>query len=182
MTENQTPDWQNMTMRELIEHAQSLFTKVDSLKEEVTYAEESARKSGHIDVRDALVRAFNSALNDESLDKETASDIYDDITNRLNKQGVSGWANPFITKWSVSVSYANEVVRVIENVVADNADEAIEIVADGLTVSNVSLTANLRYNGDNGDDSMHYDDEVTSEDTEWDLIEELTITAEPAEA
>lgn len=182
MTEEEKQDWQNLSLTGVLVRAEELTNKVNRLEAEIVSAEESSRKSGQIESREALVRGMKSLISQGgSLDDELAGYIYEEFANRLNKDMTGAWANPFAPKWTVTIRYGNETIKVIENVEADSAEDAVDAVTEDLSVRDVTMSCELEYKGD-GDENTNYSDTIECEDAEWELIDELEITAEPAEA
>jgi hypothetical protein len=181
MTEHVSPNWEELTVGRVVALAKELDSTIKVLEDKLAKAENLSRLNAHLESRQVLVNVLKGLVSKEELETELASEIYEGFANGLNKDLSDDWSNPFAPKWTVTVRYNRETIKVIENIEADSADDAVEAVRDDLEVKSVTLSCELEYSGD-GDDSCSYSDTIEADDPEWDLLDELEITAEPAEA
>jgi hypothetical protein len=181
MTEEEKQEWLNLPIHTVMVRAEALTKQIDTLESELVIAEQSARFTGHQESRQALVNSLQSQISDNELSVDVAKDIYEDFANWLNKTTTGVWVNPFQTKWTVTVKYGELILKEIKNVEAETEEEAIDSVTDDLEVRNVVISCDLRYIG-SYDEDTDYSDQVDHDEPEWDLLDELDITAERAEA
>jgi len=149
--------------------AKTLTETVEDLKRD--------REATMHNVFNAIKASLTRAINDDVLEQDEAETIFDMFATRLNYE--DKWTNPFAKKWTVKVRYNDDVVLVVRNVIADDAEDAISEVQDNLSVDDLTMTCKLSYSGDFDEDDV---EEVEHESPDWEVLDDVKITAELAEA
>lgn len=149
--------------------------EVDSLILEVRQQErESANKrstyeraSLSVDLRDKAIKYFRSLSNSGELTKEEALELYNGLAEALDWVKVDSIGGLY----TVSISYQDYAIGEVEDVEADDADEACEMVSGDLYITDPEITFTVSINGN------HFEASGTISTYDYDPTEELTFEA-----
>lgn len=109
---------------------------------------------------------FRSEVTEGNMERDYATTLYNTIAEKVGGSTVTSIGGLY----TVEVSYDNDVVMVINDIEADNEDEACDSVREGISVDDVALSFTLSYNGE-------YEQVETSYDRAWTIESELDLSA-----
>ena len=153
-----------------------LIQSVSDLRQQAQYVHASAYEDGLMKSYKVLTQSLtnNLGVEDSDDDRETAEEIMSEFLNGIGK---AHWSNPFANKkWDVEVRLNGEYLNV--TITAESEDEAIQIVRDGLEVTDKrqSWKLSFRNNEDNDYLEVEYEDDSCSFD-DSDCTDNVGITA-----
>lgn len=154
------------------------ITYVTSTESEARIANalEAGTKAGKKETMSLLTESLRNHVDSGDMEKDLAKDIWTE-TNAGDSDG-----NPFWTTFTVTVSLDGNDLFEVNEVEADDAQEACDSVAQDMSVDDITVSVTIRHgNGWGHSDSCEIDDLDSSYYTvnEDAILEALEYNAEP---
>lgn len=109
---------------------------------------------------------FRGEVTEGNMERDYATALYNTIAEKVGGSTV----NSIGGLYTVEISHDGEIVMTVNDVEADDEDEACETVSEGISVDDVTLSFVISYNGD-------YETVETSYDRAYRIQENLDLSA-----
>jgi len=145
-----------------------VFTQ-DDLNNAVLNAKTMVKSAVISDVCSDIKDVFRSEVVESNMERDYATGLYNTIAEKIGGNTIASIGGVY----SVEVSYDSTVVMVLNNIEADDEDEACDKARDGISVDDVSISFTLSYEGEYEQVETSYDRAYTIEDNlEYSATEE----------
>lgn len=109
---------------------------------------------------------FRGEVTQSNMERDYATTLYNTIAEKVGGSTVSSIGGLY----TVEITYDSDVIMVVNDIEADDEDEACDTVRDGVSVDDVALSFTISYNGD-------YEQVETSYDRAYRIETELDFSA-----
>lgn len=109
---------------------------------------------------------FRSEVVESNMERDYATGLYNTIASKVGGATV----NSIGGLYTVEIFYDSNLIMTVEDIEADDEDEACDTVRDGISIDDVVLSFTISHNGD-------YEQVETSYDRAYRIESELEISA-----
>lgn len=145
-----------------------VFTQ-DDLNNAVLNTKTMVKSAVILDVCSDIKDVFRSEVSESNMERDYATGLYNTIAEKIGGNTIESIGGVY----SVEVTYDSTVVMVLNNIEADDEDEACDKARDGIEVDDVSISFTLCYEGEYEQVETSYDRAYTIQDNlEYSATEE----------
>lgn len=142
-----------------------VFTQ-DDLNNAVANAKTMGKQATIDSVCSDIKDIFRSEVVESNMERDYATGLYNTIASKVG--GVT--INSIGGLYTVEIFYDSNLIMTVEDIEADDEDEACDTVRDGISIDDVTLSFTISHNGD-------YEQVETSYDRAYRIESELEINA-----
>lgn len=138
----------------------------DDLNNAVANAKTMGKQATIDSVCSDIKDIFRSEVVESNMERDYATGLYNTIASKVGGATVSSIGGLY----TVEIFYDSNLIMTVEDIEADDEDEACETVRDGISIDDVVLSFTISHNGD-------YEQVETSYDRAYRIESELEISA-----